>query len=82
MGDSDRDILHTWDTVGPVCIRSWRCIRLRVALVKLTFEDAEQAGDPVVQSYIQYKLNNKNTRFSFVPDLNYIFTCIQHFEAN
>lgn len=51
--------LHTWhrtcDVIGS--IQTGGVFSLWVVLIKLPFEDTEQAGDPVVQPYIQNKLN-------------------------
>ena len=41
-------------------------ITLRVTLIKLSLEDAEQAGDPVVQPHIQNELVGRNRAHQLV----------------
>lgn len=52
---------HTWhltcDIIGSVL--SGNVVSLWIVLIKLTFENTEQAGDPVVKPHIQNKLRDK-----------------------
>lgn len=56
---------HTWhlpcDVICSILTGSAVC--LQVVLIKFMFEDAEQAGDPVVQPHIQNELREKNTNY-------------------
>ena len=41
-----------------LCVLAGRWVSLRVALIKLILEDAEQAGDAVIQPHIQNELQD------------------------
>lgn len=69
----------TWYTISAVPISSRCCgsisisirvrigqtVCLRVAFIKFPFKDAKQAGDPVVQSDIQDKLQEKKKQLQW-----------------
>lgn len=56
-----KTIHRTWHLACDVirCVLSGSAVRLWVTLIKLMFEDAEQAGDPVVQPHIQNELEER-----------------------
>lgn len=85
---------HTWhwtcDIIGSIL--SGSVVSLWVVLIKLSFENTEQAGDPVVQPYVQNELKKtknithyglrvslqENTIFlkSYLQDLNDLELCV------